>query len=65
MLKISMLSGRCSVLAAFGCEGAQTIVGRCCRRLGIHESGIESHVQGAEVVPATCEGLARPLATNA
>eukprot|EP00971_Amphidinium_carterae_P069835 1381844-Amphidinium_carterae.1 len=48
-----MLSGRSTVVCAKGGEDASSIVGRCCWRLAITESGNEKLVHGTEVLPAT------------
>eukprot|EP00971_Amphidinium_carterae_P290915 5776991-Amphidinium_carterae.1 len=53
ILKVSMLSGRLTVVMASGDDQAEDIVGRCCHRLTIHKSGQESLVHWTEVVPAT------------
>eukprot|EP00971_Amphidinium_carterae_P159538 3162666-Amphidinium_carterae.1 len=49
-----MLSGRSTVLCAYA-ENAGRVVGQCCRRLAITQSGNEKLVHGTEVLPPTAK----------
>eukprot|EP00971_Amphidinium_carterae_P243955 4844316-Amphidinium_carterae.1 len=57
ILKVSMLSGRSTVVLQDDNHGLsifiEDIVRRCCKRLGIERSGTEKLVHGIAVVPAT------------
>eukprot|EP00971_Amphidinium_carterae_P170830 3385612-Amphidinium_carterae.1 len=55
MLKVSLLSGRSTVVMSDGDNNAETIIEHCCRRLTIHESGKEPLIHGTEVLPATAQ----------
>eukprot|EP00971_Amphidinium_carterae_P323248 6423990-Amphidinium_carterae.1 len=52
ILKISLLSGRSTVVMARDYSDFTIIVGRFCRRLGLDRRGTEALIHGAEVVPA-------------
>eukprot|EP00971_Amphidinium_carterae_P148862 2951063-Amphidinium_carterae.1 len=48
ILKVSMLSGRCTVVCACDQENTEAIVKECCGRLGMDRSGKEALVHGTE-----------------
>eukprot|EP00971_Amphidinium_carterae_P025513 503415-Amphidinium_carterae.1 len=52
MLKVSLLSGRSTVVASFVYDNAAGIVQTCRSRLQIQGRGRDALVHGAEVIPA-------------
>eukprot|EP00971_Amphidinium_carterae_P147616 2925763-Amphidinium_carterae.1 len=50
ILKIAMLSGRSTVLVSKGHDFLDSMVERCCRRLGMNVSGTETLLCGTEAV---------------
>eukprot|EP00971_Amphidinium_carterae_P259014 5140343-Amphidinium_carterae.1 len=53
ILKVSLLSGRSTVVLGEVCDSVEDIVGRCCGRLEMDRRGTQKLVHGTEVVPAT------------